>query len=106
MDIDADGFRALGDPLRLRILHFLLDQGGACCAIPGQVCACDIVAWLGMAQPTVSHHMALLIRAGLVTGEKRGRWMHYRVVPARFAALAAQLQAIATAPPKEHCHAR
>lgn len=95
MQIDTEGFRALGDPVRLRILRFLLDQGGMCCASPGRVCACDIVAMLDLAQPTVSHHMHILTRAGLVSAEKRGRWMFYTVDPGRFAALAAQLQAVA-----------
>ena len=94
---DAEAFKALGDPLRLRILRFLLDQGGVCCATPGQVCACDIIALLGLSQPTVSHHMRILTAAGLVTAEKSGRWMHYSADPARFAALAARLQAVADA---------
>jgi ArsR family transcriptional regulator len=87
-------FRALGDPVRLRIVRFLLDQGGVCCAIPGRVCACDIVAALGLSQPTVSHHMAILTQAGLVTGRKAGKWMHYTLDPGRCAALAAWLTAI------------
>lgn len=92
---DADAFKALGDPIRLRILRFLLDQGGVCCATPGQVCACDIIDLLGLSQPAVSHHMRILTAAGLVTGAKSGRWMHYSANPARFAALAGRLQAVA-----------
>ncbi len=94
---DADAFKALGDPIRLRIMQFLLDQGGVCCATPGQVCACDIIALLGLSQPAVSHHMRLLTAAGLVTAAKAGRWMHYSADPARFAALASRLQAVADA---------
>ena len=94
---DADAFKALGDPIRLRIMQFLLDQGGVCCATPGQVCACDIIALLGLSQPAVSHHMRLLTAAGLVTAAKAGRWMHYSADPARFAALADRLQAVADA---------
>jgi ArsR family transcriptional regulator len=70
-------FRALGDPVRLSIVRFLIDQGGVCCATPGRVCACDIVAALGLSQPTVSHHMAILTQSGLVSGRKVGKWMHY-----------------------------
>lgn len=95
MQIDAEGFRALGDPVRVRIVQFLLDQGGVCCANPGLVCACDIVAMLGLAQPTVSHHMQILTRAGLVLAEKQGRWMFYALAPRRFETLAGQLAAIA-----------
>lgn len=76
-------FRALGDPVRLRIVHFLMDQGGVCCAAPGRVCACDIVAALGLSQPTVSHHMSLLTQAGIVSGRKVGKWMHYTLDPHR-----------------------
>lgn len=74
-------FRALGDPVRLSIVRFLIDQGGVCCATPGRVCACDIVAALGLSQPTVSHHMAILTQAGLVSGRKAGKWMHYTLDP-------------------------
>jgi ArsR family transcriptional regulator len=95
MQLDAEGIRALGDPVRVRIVQFLLDQGGVCCANPGLVCACDIVAMLGLAQPTVSHHMQILTRAGLVLAEKRGRWMFYALAPRRFEQLAGQLGAIA-----------
>jgi ArsR family transcriptional regulator len=97
MLLGAEGFRALGDPVRLGIVRFLLDQGGVCCATPGRVCACDIVAKLSLSQPTVSHHMQILTRAGLVSAEKQGRWMFYSANPQRFAALAAQLQAVADA---------
>jgi len=47
--------------------------------MPGRVCACDIVAALGLSQPTISHHMAILTQAGLVTGRKAGKWMHYSI---------------------------
>lgn len=93
-DSDAEAFRALGDPVRLAILRFLIGAGGQCCTVPGRVCACDIVAHLNLAQPTVSHHMAVLVRAGLVTGRKQGRWTHYTVQSSRFAALSGLLAAI------------
>lgn len=96
-EADAEAFRALGDPVRLSIVTFLLDQGGVCCATPGRVCGCDIVAHLGLSQPTVSHHMAILCRAGLVGATKAGRWMMYSADAARFAALAASLARVAEA---------
>jgi ArsR family transcriptional regulator len=49
----------------------------------GEACACDLVEPLGRSQPTVSHHLALLVDAGFLTREKRGRWAWYRVVPER-----------------------
>lgn len=100
-DDRAEAFRALGDPVRIAILHFLRDQAGQCCAVPGQVCACDIQARLGLAQPTVSHHMAVLLRAGLVTARKQGRWTFYALAPNRFQHLAASLDALA-APAHRH----
>lgn len=76
-DLTAEVFKALGDPHRLKALHFLATATPDCCQGPGGVCACDLVTHLGLAQPTVSHHMRLLTQAGLVTATKRGRWVHY-----------------------------
>jgi ArsR family transcriptional regulator len=81
----ARGFAALADPARLRILSLLSS------AETGEVCACDLVEPVGRAQPTVSHHLKVLSEAGLVVGDKRGRWIWYRVVPERFAQLQAAL---------------
>jgi ArsR family transcriptional regulator, arsenate/arsenite/antimonite-responsive transcriptional repressor len=63
-------FRALADPGRVRIVNMLATS-------PGAVCVCDFVAPLGLAQPTVSHHLKILREAGLVTREQRGRWAYY-----------------------------
>src|SRR6266545_4603946 len=70
-------FAALADPVRLRLLGLLA------AAESGEVCNCELVEPLGKSQPTVSHHLKVLTDAGLVTGEKRGRWVWYRVVPDR-----------------------
>lgn len=88
VDVNAQAavFRALADPHRLRALRFLAAPSPACCANGESVCACDLVAHLGLSQPTVSHHMRLLVGAGLVSAEKRGRWMHYTLRPVGFAA--------------------
>ncbi len=67
--------KALADPMRLRLLSHVAARG---CA---DVCACDLTEELGIAQPTVSHHMKRLVDAGLLTREQRGRWAHYTVVP-------------------------
>jgi len=76
-DLMADVFKALGDPHRLKALRFLASATPDCCQGLDGVCACDLVNHLGLAQPTVSHHMRLLTQAGLVTATKRGRWVHY-----------------------------
>lgn len=73
----AEVFKALGDPHRLDALSFLATAGPECCRGGESVCACDLIAHLGLAQPTVSHHMRILTQAGLVTATRQGRWMHY-----------------------------
>jgi len=77
----ARAFAALSDPARLRILSMLAS------AEAGEICACDLVAPVGRSQPTVSHHLKVLSEAGLITGDKRGRWVWYRAVPERLAQL-------------------
>lgn len=62
-------FRALGEEVRLRLLHLVRDE---------EVCVCDLVAVLGMPQGTLSHHLSVLQQAGLVTARKQGRWNYYR----------------------------
>jgi ArsR family transcriptional regulator len=75
----ARGFAALADPVRLRLLSLI--------ASADEVCSCELEAPLARSQPTISHHTKALAEAGLITGEKRGRWMYWRVVPDRVAAL-------------------
>lgn len=87
----ATQLKALADPVRLRILEFLRDPVRSCCVQPDGVCACDIEVFLGLSQPTVSHHMKLLVQAGFVTAQKRGRWVFYALNPAAFGAVGAQL---------------
>jgi ArsR family transcriptional regulator len=84
LDVDeaeqlAQGFAALADPVRLRLLSMI--------AATDEVCSCELLEPLGKAQPTVSHHTKTLADAGLITGEKRGRWVYWRVVPDRVDAL-------------------
>jgi len=81
----ARGFAALADPARLRVLSLLAS------ADAGEVCACDLVAPVGRSQPTVSHHLRVLTEAGLIIGDKRGRWIWYRVVPDALARLRSTL---------------
>ena len=82
----ARWFGVLADPTRLRLLSLIGAKGEACAA-------CEMVEPLGVSQPTVSHHLKVLRRAGLVVSEKRGRWVYYRTVPERLAALSHILQA-------------
>ncbi len=81
----AGAFKALGDPTRLRLLSLIAAGPG------GRRCACELVEPLGLAQPTVSHHLKVLTRAGLLSSEKRGSWIFYRVGHEGLAALRAAL---------------
>ena len=78
-------FAALADPVRLRLLSLLAS------APDGQVCACELVEPLRRSQPTVSHHLKVLNDLGLVTADKRGRWIWYSVVPERLEELRSAL---------------
>jgi ArsR family transcriptional regulator len=76
----AQLFGALSDPVRLRMLSLIASED--------EVCSCALEGPLGKSQPTISHHTRILAEAGLITGEKRGRWTWWRVVPEQLAALA------------------
>lgn len=91
----AQAFKALAEEVRLRILAFLRNPEPSCCRLPGEVCACDLEAYLHLSQPTVSHHMARLVQAGLVRAEKRGRHVFYRLNPESVLALAQYLKDLA-----------
>jgi ArsR family transcriptional regulator, arsenate/arsenite/antimonite-responsive transcriptional repressor len=75
----AAAFAALADPVRLRLLSMI--------ASAGEVCSCDVVEPLGKSQPTVSHHTKVLADAGLIVGDRRGRWVWWSAVPERLDAL-------------------
>jgi ArsR family transcriptional regulator len=75
----ARGFAALADPVRLRLLSII--------ATADEVCSCELEEPLDRSQPTISHHTKALAEAGLIVGEKRGRWMWWKVVPERVDAL-------------------
>ena len=88
-------FKALGDPVRLRILDLLRASGQSCCGLVARqergLCACDVERAVGLSQAAVSHHMGILRRAGLVEADKRGRWMFYRRNERTLARLAERL---------------
>jgi ArsR family transcriptional regulator len=81
----SQGFSALADPVRLRMLSILA-------ASPeGEVCVCDLVGPLGKSQPTISHHVKILSEAGFVQGDRRGKWVWYSLNRERLAALSAAI---------------
>jgi ArsR family transcriptional regulator len=73
----AVAFKVLADPVRLRLLSLIAAAPG------GTACSCDLEEPVGKSQPTVSHHLSLLADAGLITKEKRGRWVYCTLVPGR-----------------------
>ena len=75
----AAGFKVLADPTRLLLLSLIAN------AASGEMCACDLVAPTGKSQPTVSHHLSVLTRAGLLEREQRGKWAWFTVDGARLA---------------------
>jgi ArsR family transcriptional regulator len=80
----ATGFAALADPVRLRMFSLV--------AAAGEVCSCDLQEPLDRSQPTISHHTKILADAGLITGEKRGRWMWRSIAPDRIAELRTSME--------------
>jgi ArsR family transcriptional regulator, arsenate/arsenite/antimonite-responsive transcriptional repressor len=70
--------KAVADPTRLRILRLLKQKGQCSIGKPSGLCACDIEEQIKLSQPTISHHMSVLTRAGLVLAKKEGLWTWYR----------------------------
>jgi ArsR family transcriptional regulator len=77
----AAALKVLADPARLRLLSLIQAQPA------GEACVCHLTAPLGLGQPTVSHHLKVLLQAGLVEREQRGSWAFFRVVPEQLQAL-------------------
>jgi ArsR family transcriptional regulator len=84
----AHVFKALGDPTRVRLLSLIAATDG------GESCVCDLIEPVGLSQPTVSHHMKLLVAAGLVSRQQRGKWAYYRVVDETLIAIRQALEPI------------
>jgi ArsR family transcriptional regulator len=76
----ASVFKALSDPVRLRLLSLIASHGG-------EVCVCELTPQFDLSQPTISHHLKLLRQAGLVDCERRGTWVYYWVIPGATAKL-------------------
>src|SRR5271154_1947808 len=72
-------FAALSDPVRLRLLSIVAQSG--------EVCSCNLEGPLAKSQPTISHHTRVLQQAGLLVGERRGKWTWWRIAPERLANL-------------------
>ena len=78
-------FKAMGDPVRLRLLSLIASHAG------GEACVCDLTDVFDLSGPTISHHLKVLREAGLITGERRGTWIYYRVHPELLAQVSAVL---------------
>lgn len=74
-------FKALSDPVRLRLLSLIAAHPG------GEACVCDVSGAFDLSQPTISHHLKVLRQAGLIDHERRGTWVYYWVVPGALARL-------------------
>ncbi|NKE57083.1 winged helix-turn-helix transcriptional regulator [Lentzea sp. PSKA42] len=83
-------FKALGDPVRLRLLSMIASQPD------GEVCVCELTPAFDLSQPTISHHLKLLRQAGLVDSERRGTWVYYRVRPETTDRMAAVLSSVSS----------
>jgi ArsR family transcriptional regulator, arsenate/arsenite/antimonite-responsive transcriptional repressor len=81
----ATMFKALGDPVRLRLLSMIASAPG------GEICVCDLSSAFHLTGPTISHHLRILREAGLVDSDRRGTWVYYRAVPATLLLLAGLL---------------
>ncbi len=81
----APVFKALGDPVRLRLVSMIGARDG------GEVCVCDLTSAFDLSQPTISHHLKVLREAGLIDSERRGTWVYYRLVPAALKRMAGLL---------------
>ncbi len=78
-------FKAVADPVRLRLLSLIASHAG------GEACVCDLTGAFALTGPTISHHLKVLREAGLIDGERRGTWVYYRVQPELLAQLSAVL---------------
>jgi ArsR family transcriptional regulator len=88
----ARGFKALGDPVRLRLLSLIASRQG------GEVCVCELTDAFTLTGPTISHHLRVLREAGLIDSQRRGTWVYYWIVPAKLTALSRLLDVPAATP--------
>ena len=88
-------FKALADPVRLRLVSLIGAHAG------GEVCVCDLTAAFDLTQPTISHHLRVLREAGLIDSERRGTWVYYRILPAALDRIAGLLAVSVSQPPTD-----
>lgn len=88
----ARTLKAIADPTRLRLLSMVAAHEG------GEACVCDLTEPLGLTQPTVSHHLKILVEAGLLVREKRGVWAYYALVPGSLEAISEAFMGIGPLP--------
>jgi ArsR family transcriptional regulator len=81
----AQVFKALGDPVRLRLVSLIGAHQG------GEVCVCELTTAFDLTQPTISHHLKVLREAGIIDSERRGTWVYYWLVPAALERMSALL---------------
>lgn len=81
----AQVFKALGDPVRLRLVSLIGAHQG------GEMCVCDLTTAFELSQPTISHHLRVLREAGIIDCERRGTWVYYWLVPAALERMASVL---------------
>lgn len=84
----ARSLRAIADPARLRLISMVASHDGQ------EACVCDLTEPLGLGQSTVSHHLKVLVDAGILTRDKRGTWAYYRLVPGALDSLAGLIAAV------------
>lgn len=90
-DVLAGLLKALADPVRLRLVSLVASSPS------GELCACDLPALVDRSQPTVSHHLGILVKAGLLAREQRGKWAWFSLRPDGLAAVS---DALAPASPQ------
>jgi len=83
----AQIFKALADPVRLRLVSLIGAHQG------GEVCVCELTEAFELTQPTISHHLKVLREAGIIDSERRGTWVYYRLEPAALERMGALLTA-------------
>ena len=88
--VAAKAFKALGDPARVRIISIVASHADQ------EACVCDLQDALELSQPTVSHHLKVLVDAGFLSRSKRGTWAYYALVPGALDGLAEVLASPAT----------
>lgn len=82
----AGSLKALADPTRLRLISLIAAHAD------GEACVCDLTEPVGLSQPTVSHHLKILVDAGVLTRQQRGKWAYYRIAPDTLNAMARMIE--------------